>query len=65
MADAFDALFYGNIEVGVGRKEDDYYFVDPTRLPAEVFADLSSILSIDGDEEPMLKALFSVIKSLY
>lgn len=62
MADAFHALFYGNINTGVERKDVDYYYKDPTRLPAEVFADISSMLAISDCKEPLLKEAVDVFK---
>ena len=62
MADAFHALFYGNINIGVERIDAEYYYKDSTRLPAEVFADISSMLAINDCKEPLLKEVVDVFK---
>lgn len=62
MADAFDALFYGNIQTIVGRKDKDYYYIDETRLPAEVFADISSMIVSAGCNEPLFSEAVAVVK---
>lgn len=62
MADAFDALFYGNIQTIVRRKDRNYYYVDSTRLSAEIFADISSMLVCDGCNEPLLEKAIAIIK---
>lgn len=62
MADAFHALFYGNINVGIEREDVEYYYKDPTRLPAEVFANISSMLAISDCNEPLFKEAVDVFK---
>lgn len=62
MADAFDALFYGNIQTIVRHKDRNYYYVDSTRLSAEIFADISSMLVCDGCNEPLLEKAIAIIK---
>lgn len=62
IGDAFDALFYGKIQTNVQRLDKDYYYEDSTRLPAEIFADLSSMLSTDGCDEPLFKEIADVIR---
>ena len=54
--------FYGNINTGVERIVAEYYYKDSTRLPAEVFADISSMLAINDCKEPLLKEVVDVFK---
>ena len=62
MSDVFDALFYDNINTGVKHSDIDYYYKDPSRIPAEIFADISSMLATDECKEPLLKELVDIIK---
>lgn len=61
LADAFHALFYGKIDVGIERDEN-YFYVNQTRLPAEVFADISSMLADSDCKEPLIKDAVDVFK---
>ena len=58
LADIFDALFLGQIDVGVGREEDDYYD-DLNIIALEIFADLSSIEVLNGTKDPIINDLVS------
>ena len=66
VGDVFSALFYGKIHTNVQRIDEDYYYRDETRMPTEIFADLSSLLSFDECNEPLFEELADVIrKELY
>ena len=48
-----DALFLGNINVGIGHKKD-YYYSDPNLIAIEIFADMSSIEVLSGTKDPLI-----------
>ena len=57
LADIFDALFLGNIKVGLEHEEG--YYEDPVFIALEIFADLSSIEVLGGTKDPLIDVLFS------
>ena len=57
LADIFDALFLGNIKVGLDH--DKGYYDDPVFIALEIFADLSSIEVLGGTKDPLIDVLFS------
>ncbi|MDO5138568.1 MAG: hypothetical protein Q4D71_08960 [Oscillospiraceae bacterium] len=63
VADIFHALFNGNIETIVERRED-YYYENENRRPSEIFADLSSIMLAGKLNEPLLKELIDAFVEL-
>ena len=59
LMDIFHALFLGNLQVPLARPEN-YYIEDEKTLPAEIFADLSSIRARGCMEDILLNNLFKI-----
>jgi hypothetical protein len=56
--------FNGNLRGSHPHKHSDidYYYKDSSRIPTEIFADISSMLATDECKEPLLKELVDIIK---
>ena len=55
---AENGVWFNQIDVGVGREEDDYYD-DLNIIALEIFADLSSIEVLNGTKDPIINDLVS------
>ena len=63
LADAFDALFLGNISTTASHKPG-YYTDNPENVPKEIFADLSSILAFGDCNETLFKEAVTVFEKM-